>query len=111
MEEWPWGGGKWELFEPGGSRMGAGTDGHAQHKVLFPLPGWQGEAEGPGGQILPRSAADLIPVLCWGRASSLELSLFSLLPAAMALVPVLLQLGERWLQRTGRSWRWWEGTR
>lgn len=88
---------KGKLFEWGGGRMGAGTDGQAQHKVLFLLPGWQGKAQGPGGQILPRSASESMSVLCKGNAISMETSLFFLLPAAMALVPVLLQLGEGWL--------------
>lgn len=106
MDEWPWGEGRGELFE-----RGAGTDGHAQHKVLFPLPSWQGEAGGPRDRIPPRSAAEPISVVCQGKACSVEVCLFSLLPAATALVPVLLQLGEGWLGRTARSWRWWEGAR
>lgn len=54
--------------------MGAGTDGQAQHKVLFLLPGWQGKAQVPGGQILPRSATELVSVLCKGNAISVETS-------------------------------------
>lgn len=78
----------------GNGRMGAGTDGQAQHKVLFLLPGWQGKAQGPGGQILPRSES-----ICsvQGECHQYGDFLFFLLPAAMALVPVLLQLGEGWL--------------
>lgn len=56
----------------GGGRMGAGIDGQAQHKVLFLLPGWQGKAQGPGGQILPRSVSESVSVLCKGNAISME---------------------------------------
>lgn len=54
--------------------MGAGTDGKAQDKVPFLLPGWQGKAQGPGGQILPRSASESISVLCKENAIDMETS-------------------------------------
>lgn len=57
-KEWPWGGGKGLLSEQGQELM----DMHStRSSALCPLA--RG-IEGPGGWILPRSAAELISVPC-----------------------------------------------
>lgn len=58
----------------------------------------------PSAQLAAEPICSLpISVPCQGKASSAEVFWFSLLPASMALVPVLLQLGERRLGRTSGS--------
>lgn len=99
---------KGELFEQGAVGRGQELIGMLSTRSCSLCPAGRERQRDMGGWILPRSAAEPISVLCRGKASSAEGSLFSLLPAAMALVPVLLQLGERWLGRTAGSCRWWE---
>lgn len=88
--------------------MGAGTDGQAQHMVLFLLPGWQGRHRDLGVRFCPD--LHLSQSLFYARRMPSVWRLL-VLPAVCCngTGPCASAAGRRVAGRIARSWRWWKG--
>lgn len=79
---------------------------HSTRSCSFCLAG-----RGRHREILPRSATELVSVLCMGNAISVETSCSSCSLLQYGTGPCASAAGRRVAGRTARSWRWWKGVR